>query len=481
MKKITLLVFVCVTFLASSYAGGILTNTNQGARYVRLLGLNATRTIDGVYYNPAGLAKLSSGWHFSLSNQSIFQNLDVYSNYPYLSDKESDGYKKYAGTATAPIYPNFHAAYKKNKFAISFGFNIVGGGGTAKMDKGIPSFEIPISNIPVMLSNTPLDPTGTMFIDTKNYQADMSFEGSSAFYGTQVGFSYEITECISASVGLRYVFAKNHYEGSIKNIMINPNNPVIGSFIGMPLDGRYTNASNFFSTLANSPIVSPNDKPLLEAYAAQTGDKYVDVDQSGNGFTPILGANISLMEDRLNFGITYEFLTKLVLENETTTDDTGQYPDGAKINKDIPALLRIGGMYSICESLRFNLGYNLYFDKDVNWDGLEKEIEHNLYEIITGLEYDINEKLLVSAGYQHANTGASPDYHTSLSYSLNSNTIGLGAEYKINEKLSVNVGGLFAKYDPTDKETAAAGTTPAYTTRFEKQGIVFAIGFDFHL
>ena len=56
------------------YAGGILTNTNQHAAFLRMLARGASIGIDGVYSNPAGLSFLPhDGLYLSLTNQSTYQ------------------------------------------------------------------------------------------------------------------------------------------------------------------------------------------------------------------------------------------------------------------------------------------------------------------------------------------------------------------------------------------------------------------------
>ena len=51
----------------TSYAGGLLTNTNQSISYLRVLARNGAIGIDGVYFNPAGVAFLSDGFHLGFS------------------------------------------------------------------------------------------------------------------------------------------------------------------------------------------------------------------------------------------------------------------------------------------------------------------------------------------------------------------------------------------------------------------------------
>jgi len=53
IKSLGVLVALCMpTFL---FAGGLVTNTNQSASFIRMPSLDAVIGIEGVYYNPAGL------------------------------------------------------------------------------------------------------------------------------------------------------------------------------------------------------------------------------------------------------------------------------------------------------------------------------------------------------------------------------------------------------------------------------------------
>ena len=167
MKKSLLLVLSAALLSTSLMAGGIMTNSNQSAAYARLLARNASLGIDAVYYNPAGLTKLSNGFHLSLNNQSIFQTKDVVNNYKYLHNSPD---AKYTGVVKAPVFPGVYAVYKMDKLAFSFGFNPVGGGGGAKYDKGLPSFEMGISDLVPSLHSS---------AGVTDYQAKINFEGTS--------------------------------------------------------------------------------------------------------------------------------------------------------------------------------------------------------------------------------------------------------------------------------------------------------------
>ena len=138
MKKLTLLVAFTMV-LQLSFAGGLLTNYNQSAQYVRMLARNAALEIDAVFYNPAGLVKMEDGWHFAFYSQTIFQTREIDSKFPLLND----GY--YEGKTTIPVFPDLYAVYKKDKWAFSLGIGPAAGGGTAEFARGLPSFEIQVS------------------------------------------------------------------------------------------------------------------------------------------------------------------------------------------------------------------------------------------------------------------------------------------------------------------------------------------------
>ena len=78
MRKISLIGFVMLIVSIPTFAGGLLTNTNQHAAFLRMLSRGATFEIDGALSNPAGLAFLpNDGFHMGLSVQSAFQTRNI--------------------------------------------------------------------------------------------------------------------------------------------------------------------------------------------------------------------------------------------------------------------------------------------------------------------------------------------------------------------------------------------------------------------
>lgn len=519
MKKFAVLIAGVFLLMNTAFAGGILTNTNQSAQFVRILSRNASTDLDAVYFNPAGLTQMKNGFYFGLNNQTIFQNRTITNDFASLKNHE------FKGETTVPAFPTAFAVYKVDKLAFSLGFGPNAGGGTAKYKKGLPSFEIPVSVIPKSLTASG--------IPTNDYSAAISFEGSSIFWGAQLNGSYAINEMISVSAGVRMISAKNTYNGYLKDIMINPIQATYG------FDGNMRTASSVFTTLAGASSkvandiqpyvtaassatlaqlvaskmmaqstadalagglgISPtsamtisqiqsgyNGKALyLSGNAAATADQNVDAEQTGMGFTPIIGIDIHL--DKFNWGIKYEHKTILGLTNKnfksTTEDRTGKFPDGAKLHNDIPAILSSGLDYQVTDKLKASGSFNLYFDKNVDWgtNGTKKRsIDKNYMELAFGLEYKLTDNFALSAGYLNSNTGVSKDYQSDFSYSNDSYTVGAGFQWNLNKKLVLDAGALMTTYKD-DTKTITDPTYGTYNETYGKDNIAFGIGIGYKI
>jgi long-subunit fatty acid transport protein len=538
MRKILTLVFALVVS-GSVFAGGLVTNTNQGALYIRLQSRNASTEVDAVYYNPAGLTKLAPGFHFGLNNQTIGQGRSVMTDYSYLNGAPD---RTFEGSVFAPAFPSIYAAYNMGKVAFSFGFNPVGGGGGATYEEGLSMIEMPISDLVPLLAGQ----------GAQGYRLDTRFVGSSIFFGFQGNVSYKINDMISVSAGARYVTAKNKYEGHLKDIQLNMGGtwlpastvfttiasqltaivgipaataPLVTNFGGATLSqipDQYLPAANKASIsaglaaigvpAANIPVMTLNQirttitgaTPVLNGQIAQAsatavvmGDQTADVVQSGSGITPIIGVNLSL-SDKLNVGIKYEFKTKLEVTNATAADFTtgfdseGQpvtmFPDGAVTVNDMPAMLAVGAEFRPVDKLLLTGSFNYYFDQAVDYDGsADKDIDmidKNFSEFAFGVEYGLTESLRASAGWLGTFTGVNLNYQDELSYSLNTNSFGGGFGYRISEMIDINLGGMYTMYKEGTKtytrNMTGSGTAKSLTETYNKDTWVVAIGVDLH-
>lgn len=530
MKRLFLLLLGILSLPFFSYSGGIVTNQNQSAAYIRMFARDASTDIDAVFFNPAGLTKLDDGFYLSLNYQYIKQNKVVTSNYVNLANSPVD----YKGEINVPIFPGVYAAYKTGKFVFSFGWNPVGGGGGATFDKGLPSFEIPVSDLVPSLQAQGLPVTA--------YSLDAYFEGTSVFWGYQLGASYEINDMISVYLGARYVTAKNTYAGHLTDVnltfadgsempastlftqtatQLQPLTDGLGALV-IGGAGDYTLdqalAANVIDPTTYAQLTGgltlakmPTNLTINQTYGKVSGAERaayvladqndVEVEQKGSGIAPIIGANINLMDNKLNIGLKYEFRTKLELENNTTTDfitdydplydkATGMFPDGDKIRNDMPALFTAGFDYKISDKFSVASGFHMYFDKSADYgrklNGVhvdnDKVINHNSTEFALGFEYKTSEKLLLSIGYLNTQTGVSEDYQTDLSYSQNSNTIGLGGSYKVTPGINLNVGVGYTTYNDARKiytVTDALGINHETKEEYDKDNLFVSFGLDF--
>jgi hypothetical protein len=517
-KKFFSTAIACCLCVNGLFAGGILTNTNQSAHFLRNPARGASMEIDAVYTNPAGLAKLShNGFHFTLNNQSAFQTRTITSTFAPFAMNGGNATKAFKGDASAIVIPSFMAAYKTGDWVISGSFAIVGGGGSMIFKDGLPSFESQIAAPVAQLSNAAGIPT--------TYSLNSRLEGSSMNLGVQLGATYAINEMFSIYLGGRLNIVNNGYNGYLNNVNIARANDLTGFFNTAAAFSR--EAANSFQPIIDggagnftmNQLVSTGQLSQSQidqmatglgissehlgaltviqtqgafnsaaaqadgavAGVAQIGgtDLKLDAKQTGMGVTPIIGFNFNW--ERLNIGVKYEFITKLNVENSTKVNTTGvvDFDDKVKTPHDIPAFLAIGTQYDIFSCVTISAGFHQFFDSKAKMaNDKQKYINGGNTEYLLGAEWRINPKFLVSAGGQITRTGVTDNYQTDLSYSLNSYSIGFGGAMNVTEKIRINAGYFFTVFeDWTDKRVWIGGIPPINT--YARTNNVFGVGVDF--
>ena len=518
-----LLFAVHILLVMPAFAGGLLTNTNQSAQFVRLLSRNASIDLDAVYFNPAGLTQMKNGFYFGLHNQTILQTKTITSDFGISSTPQIPLlYDKYVGDVKVPVFPTAFAVYKLDNWAFSAGFGQNAGGGSDKYDHGLPSFEKQIARIyagynklaPIFLTY--------QIPGVTDYGVDISFEGSSVFWGIQGGATYKVSKILSVYLGARYVPVVNTYNGNIENIKVTVggNNvtasqyqtmvkPVMNGLL-QTLKTTYTGIETAISggLNGNTNIADPTLKATLALLGsnAQTyndavlvlratesqldqlnksdlNDKHVDVKQTGAGITPIIGVDIHL--DKLNIGLKYEHMTIIGLTNKTVVDGTGLFPDGGKSNSDIPAIIAGGADYQVSDKLKVSGSFNLFLDKNVNWGKnvyqQVRTIDKNYLELAFGVEYKLTDNFALSAGYLNSNTGVSEQYQSDFSYSNDSYSTGLGCQWKMNKRLVLDAGMLLTTYKNSTKIFTEAAPIGTYNETYGKDTFTFAVGIGYKI
>lgn len=470
MKKFLLIGATALMVSNSTFAGGILTNTNQNAAFLRNPSRDAVIAIDGVYSNPAGIAFLPQGFHLSVSWQAAWQKrqMDVNNKLFQLNGGKADKY--FEGVAKAPVIPSFQAAYVINdKWSVSAQFAVGGGGGKCEFAEGLPMFEELVGG---QLAGA----------QANSYGLSQNLTGKQFFYSFQVGATYRLTDNFSVFGGARGVLANCAYEGAISNITAN------GVAAGSYLSGVKAMVDAGLAQL--EPVkdvagykeqyqqLAAQSAALAQGAALLGSDFNLDCAQSGFGITPIIGLDWNL--GKLNLAAKYEFRTKINLENDSENTSANvtalmpAYADGAKVRSDIPAILTLGAQYQFTDAVRVMGGFHYYWDKDAKGTPIKKG--DNTWEANLGIEWDVNDKILLSLGGQRTQYGFDDTDMADTNFNISSSAICLGGAYKFSEKMKLNVGYMHSFYDD-HKFTNANGTACNYTRKNDVVGVSLDIAF----
>lgn len=498
---------VCLTAaIASSsatFAGGLLTNTNQHVAFNRMMSREASIGIDGVYYNPAGVVFMGEGNHLAINWQAAWQTRTINNDYKLFTNNVSNPTtpRDFKGKAVAPVIPSFQYAYNKGRWSFQGNFALTGGGGKCTFDNGLGSFEKIVSETAMgaislagavdqvankLLVPGSINPDGTInpnkfvpmftsdkaFGKTGSYSFNSYMHGRQYYFGLSAGAAYKVNDNFSVYAGLRGIYATCNYYGYVEDIKVG-NMPLY-----QVLDPTKENAANI----------------------------ELSCDQSGIGFTPMLA--VDYKTGRWNFSAKYEFKTRLRLKNKSVNqlpsignlDDNlknqmnklftgtfmaagmpqeqamikaeqasqavladknvvattaalkqqfdskideaiGEYADGKKIAGDIPSLLTVGVGYSPIDELRINVGFHWFDDYNAtSYNNRNKKLKkRGTLEFNAGVEYDVNKKITVSTGWQNTNYGLTDEYMDDKSFVVSSNSVGLGGVYHITKKLDFTV------------------------------------------
>ncbi len=444
MRKISLIGLVMLIVSIPTFAGDYLTNTNQHAAYLRMVARGASIDVDGVYYNPAGLAFLpKDGVQLSLTVQSAFQKrmIDATSSLWTMDGKNST--RNYEGKASAPVIPSFHGVWKTGKWAVSGAFSITGGGGKASFDRGLPMFDAGAIGMVTKESMGLLKPS--------MYNINSAMEGRQYIFGAQLGLSRKINDHIAVYVGARMNYFTGGYKGFL-NISLKDGvadklvQDMIGELVqgGIPLE----QAQQVVSQKAGEMMKKLDDSKID-----------LDCDQTGWGLTPILGVDVKF--GKLNLAAKYEFKANMNIENDTRTLNYPQgaepfmapFKDGVNTPSDIPAFFSVAAGYEFLPCLRASVEYHFFDDKHAGMaGGKENYLKHGTHEYLAGVEWDIDKFMTVSGGFQKTNYGLSDEFQGDTSFSCDSYSLGFGARLNLTKALSVDVAYFWSKYSDYTKE-----------------------------
>ena len=523
-----------------SFAGGFLTNTNQNVAFNRMMSREASIGIDGVYYNPAGVVFLGDGHHLSINWQLAYQDRTIKNDYSLFTNNVNNPItpREFNGEAFAPVIPSFQYAYNKGRWSFQGNFALTGGGGKCTFDNGLGSFERIVAETAMAacgLARTVDGALGSVLgREVSMFGSDQAFgaggkysynsymHGRQYYFGLSLGAAYKVSDNFSVFGGVRGIYATTNYYGYVEDIKVG-NMPLY-----MVLDPTKKDAANI----------------------------ELSCDQSGIGFTPIIG--VDFKTGKWNFSAKYEFKTRMRLKNksvnlvpsignlpanlssqmtqiltaqftqaglpaeqavakaeaaatavlanqtvqktmlglknqfDTELDEAiGEYADGKKIAADIPAYLSVGVGYSPIDPLRINVGFHFFDDKNAKaYNNRQEKLDHGTLEYNAGVEYDINKKFTVSAGWQSTNYGLPEEEATTSkdkrfmddkSFVTSSNSVGLGGVWHFNKKMSFTVAYFHTFYQhkkTTESVELMPGNAINYSADYSRNNNVFAAGID---
>ena len=477
-----------------------------------MMSREASIGIDGVYYNPAGVAFMGEGHHLSLNWQLAYQTRTIKNDFPLFTNNalNSTTPRTFKGEAFAPVIPSLQYAYNKGRWSLQANFALTGGGGKCTFDNGLGSFEKIVAEtakgacqlagvvdnaasqygIPAMFSSS------QCFGTQGEYSYDSYMHGRQYYYGLSLGAAYKLSDNFSAYAGVRAVYASCNYYGYVRDIKVGE----------MPL------------------------YQVLDPTRTNAADIELSCDQTGLGFTPMLG--VDFKTGCWNFSAKYEFKTRMRLKNKAVNqapsignladnlrnvyvakgvseqaadavlgnavvqgammqlkqkfdselgDAIGEYEDGKKIAGDIPALLTLGVGYKPVDALRINVGFHWFDDKNAtSYNNRNKKLDRGTLEWNAGAEYDINKKLTISAGWQNTNYGLSDEYMDDKSFVVSSNSAAVGGVVPLSKKMDLNVAYFhtFYNHKKTAEEVDLGTDKINYTADYTRNNNVFAVGLD---
>ena len=503
MNKIkTVCLTAAIASSSFSFAGGLLTNTNQNIAFNRMMSREASIGIDGVYFNPAGVAFLGQGHHLSLNWQLAYQDRSIKNDYQLFTNNVNNPItpRTFKGKAFAPVIPSLQYAYNKGRWSFQANLALAGGGGKCTFDNGLGSFEKIVSEtamgacklaqvvdgvaaqygVPAVFSSK--------FGKDGKYTYDSYMHGRQYYYGISIGAAYKVNENFAVYGGVRTVYALCNYYGYVRDIKVG-----------------------------NMPLYQ-----VLDPTKTTAADIELSCDQTGLGFTPMIG--VDFKTGRWNFSAKYEFKTRMRLKNKSVNqtpsignldgnlrnaylaggvpeaaadailsnqnvqgattmlkkqfnaelgEAIGEYEDGKKIEGDIPALLTVGVGYKPIDDLRINVGFHWFDDKHAtSYNNRQEKLDRGTFEYSAGVEYDINKKFTVSTGWQRTSYGMTDDYMDDKSFVVSSNSVGVGGVVHLSKKMDLQVAYFHTFYDTmkTQKNN--------YSADFTRNNNVFGVGLD---
>ena len=404
---------------------------NNSTSYFQNPAQTAQISVEGVFYNPAGTAFVDDGLYLNVNAQNSIINESM----------KVEG-KTFDATSFAAV-PSFNLLYKKNDYSLFANASVIGGGATLEYEGGAAG---------VYLAAAALNSKDPFKGTAMGLNANLSggkFIGENRYYQGIIGGAYKVNDKLSVSLGGKYVYATRKLEGTA--------------------DYTYNASSSMGKYLKGNTLSIDSTRKA-----------------DGVGFT--IGADYKL-DETTNFAIKYDSRVRLTFEAEGTEADKmlfmgktlgisafyPTYANGVKKERDLPGVLSLGASKSIGKAT-YSIGYNHYYNKAANIDGIEYQ---DGFEANIGIDYKLNEKITLHGGFNFADTGAKPSTYNDTEYAVNSQIYTTGLTYKPNENNEWKFSLAYVSYNSENGENTPSviGTLEKSKVKYDKAIGVFGIGY----
>lgn len=440
MKKS--LVILSLLASANAFAGSIDYLAQQDAEYFAHPAMIGKVGVSGAYYNPAGTVFLEDGLYVQLNSQTLFKTYEMDTKIAEKLSHESDH--------PSAFVPSIQIVKKEGDRSYFLHAGAAAGGGAVKYKNGISAFEVIGQEIHSGLQV--LSPNNKV-----HYLGGSTVNGSSYYINTTFGMAQKINPKFSVAGGLRFMYAMRELNGTAS--------------YDLNLTGE-------------------------EAIKKENVRVDIDSERTGWGVGGVIGFNYQPTE-KLNIGFKYETEVELNLDADGKLDTTktgkfngkGEFIKDLIINKidgnleahpviaewleddrrNLPAMMALGVSYELTDRITLLTSGNYYFIKDANRNGCYENYD-NGYEISVGVDYKLNDKWTLMAGYQYTDTGANENTYKDTDYALDADMYGVGVKYTPDETKEFIVSYAYVDY----KNGTAVNEKGQETTTFKKE--VNAIG-----
>lgn len=415
--------------------------------------------VSGAYYNPAGTVFLEDGLYVQLNSQTLLKNYEM--------ETVMAGTDKLSHESDHPtlFVPSIQIVKKEGDRSYFLHAGAAAGGGKVKYDNGISAFEVIGQGIQATFnkgnSDLGLSPNNGTIV---KYLGGSTVNGSSYYFNTTFGMAQKINSKFSIAGGLRMMYVTRELNGSADyNLNIAGQSSYKDANIHVDIDSERTG-------WGVGGVIGFNYQPTDRLNIGFKYESEVHLNLDADGSVNAKNVDNSILigdpsKDKLIAGGITESLRNEGVIKEWLVD----------ANRNLPAMMALGVSYQLTDRITLLTSGNYYFIKDANTDNPYDHYD-NGYEVSVGVDYKLNDKWTLMAGYQYTDTGANERTYKDTDYALDADMYGAGVKYTPDETKEFLISYAYVDYK---NGTAVNGNTGAKTTTFKKQVDAIALSATF--